>query len=250
VAAAGIHERKGASVKKGVLTILATAAVTAAFWPAAGNAGTFKGIVVAKQRGVMLVASPAGSLQAVRGTASLGSRLDGLRVVGRASHATIRGILVRRIGRTLVLSSNRHLIAIPNRLGRVLAATGAASPPTTTPGAVISTGVSIQNGRLEEVDEDDVGQVNANTIAVQATVKAVGAGTVTLDVQGQSLTVSLPGALTLPATLVGQTVTINLSLANDDDQNDDQGDDDGGDDRGGDHGGHGHGHGGDGGGDD
>ena len=66
---------------------------------------------------------------------------------------------------------------------------------------------------------------------MQATIKAVGAGTVTLDVQGQSLTVPLPAGLTLPASLVGQTVTINLSLANDDDQGDD--------DQGGDHGGDG-----------
>ncbi len=85
--------------------------------------------------------------------------------------------------------------------------------------------------------------MNASSIAVQATISAVGAGTVTLNVQGQTLTVPLPGGLTLPAALVGQTVTINLSLAPDDN---DQGDDDGG------HSGRGHdgdGHGGDGGGD-
>ena len=58
---------------------------------------------------------------------------------------------------------------------------------------------------------------------MQATIKAVAAGSVTLDVQGQSVTVSLPGGLTLPASVVGQTVTINLSLSN---GSDDQGDDD------------------------
>src|SRR6185437_15898806 len=99
------------------------------------------------------------------------------------------------------------------------------------PGTVVAADVSIANGEIEQEDEDDLGQVNASSIAVQATVAAVGAGTVTLNVQGRTLTVPLPGGLTLPASLVGQTVTINLSLAGDDAN--DQGDDDGG---GGDHG--------------
>jgi hypothetical protein len=228
---------------KGVLLLVALTAATAALWPAAGGAGNFKGIVVAKQRGALLVASPSGLVRAMTGGASIGSRvvLSGGHaiVVGRASKAVIRGIVVRRIGTTLFLSSNRHLLAIPNRVGRRLADSRPA--PTTAaaaPGAVVTTDVSIANGRLEEDDEDEVGQVDANSISVQATVKAVAAGLVTLDVQGQTLTVPLPAGLTLPASIVGQTVTISLSLARDDD--DDDGEHDG------DH----HGHGGGGGDDD
>jgi uncharacterized membrane protein YgcG len=87
---------------------------------------------------------------------------------------------------------------------------------------------------IDEQDEDDVGQVANNTITVQATIAAVAPGSVTLTVQGQTLTVPLPAGLTLPASLVGQTVTVQLSLGG----NDDQGDDDhGGDNGGGDHGG-------------
>jgi len=216
-------------MKKGLISILALAAATAAFWPAAGGASTFKGIVVARQHGALLVASPAGALRLVHARAAVGARIaltgHGAVVVGRATHATIRGIVVRRLGTTLILSSNRHLIAIPNRVGRRLADN--APPATTTtapaPGAVVSTDVSIANGQLEEDDEDEVGQVAAGSISVLATIKAVAAGSVTLDIQGQSLTVPLPGGLTLPASVVGQTVTINLSLADDD-----QGDDDGG----------------------
>jgi len=216
-------------MKKGLISILALAAATAAFWPAAGGASTFKGIVVARQHGALLVASPAGALRLVHARAVVGARIaltgHGAVVVGRATHATIRGIVVRRLGTTLILSSNRHLIAIPNRVGRRLADN--APPATTTtapaPGAVVSTDVSIANGQLEEDDEDEVGQVVSGSISVLATIKAVAAGSVTLDIQGQSLTVPLPGGLTLPASVVGQTVTINLSLADDD-----QGDDDGG----------------------
>lgn len=210
-------------MKKGFISVLALAAATAAFWPAAGGAATSKGIVVAKQHGALLVASPAGALRLVHAQAALGSRLSGAVVVPHASHATIRGIVVRRIGTTLILSSNHHLIAIPNRVGRRLSdhAPPAATTTTAPTGAVVTTDVSIQNGKIEEDDENEVGQVNSSTISVQATVKVVAAGSVTLDVQGQSVTVSLPAGLTLPASLVGQTVTINLSL--DDEQGDDHG---------------------------
>ena len=219
---------------KGFLVVIAVTAATAAFWPAAGSAGTFRGIVVAKQHGTLLVTSPTGLVRTVTGRAAIGARVVLIgrtaTVVGSARQALIRGIVVRRIGRTVILSSNRHLIAIPNRVGRVLA-DRAPAPATTTapaPGAVVTAQVTIENGVLEEDDENEVGQVGTSSIQVQATVKAVGPGTVTLDVQGQVFTVNLPAGLTLPASLVNQTVTLSLSL--NDDNDDDSGGDGGGDD--------------------
>src|SRR4051794_18073767 len=101
---------------KGFVLLVVIAGLVAAFWPAAGSAGTFRGIVVAKQRGTLFVASPAGVIRSVAGSAALGSRisLGGSHavVVGHARRAMIRGIVVRRIGTTLILSSNRHLVAI------------------------------------------------------------------------------------------------------------------------------------------
>jgi hypothetical protein len=203
---------------------VATAAV--ALWPAGAGAANFRGIVVGKQHGLLLVATPSGLVQAIRGSASIGSRMDGGRVVGHATKARIHGIVVKRIGSTLFLSSNKHLLAV--RTGRRLAAV---APTPVTPGTVVNTTVGVkENGELDEENEDDVGQVNGN-IQVQATITAVGNGTVTLTVNGQTLTVNLPAGLTLPASLVGQTVTVNVSLNNDDnnnDGNDDQGDDDNG----------------------
>ena len=102
----------------------------------------------------------------------------------------------------MFISSNRHLLALHS-----------SDPTPAPPGTVISAQVGIANGLLDEQDEDDVGQVANGTITVQATVTAVAAGSVTLTVEGQSLTVALPGGLTLPASLVGQTVTIQLSVA-------------------------------------
>ncbi|MDX6455151.1 MAG: hypothetical protein QOD48_1258 [Gaiellaceae bacterium] len=214
-----------------VLPVLALAAAGAAFWPAAGGAATFKGIVVAKQHGTLLVTSPSGAVHAVSGRAAVGSRVAvsgrTVTVVGRAHTALVRGIVVRRIGTTMFLSSNRHLLAIHN--ARRLAGT-ATSTTAPQPGAVVEAQVSVDNGDLVEQDEQEVGQANSSSIQVQATVSAVGVGTVTLNVQGQTLTVNLPGGLTLPASLVGQTVTISLSLDDNqgDNQNGDSSDDSGG----------------------
>jgi hypothetical protein len=216
---------------KGFLLLAAMAAVTAALWPAAGSAATFNGIVVANQRGTLLVASPTGLVRAASGHAAVGSRvvLSGghATVVGRATKARIRGIVVRRVGATLFISSNRHLLAL--HTARKLAdTTPTPTTPTTTtpaPGTIVSAQVGISNGQLDDEGETEVGQVSGNTLAVQATIAAVAPGSVTLTVQGQTLTVPLPAGLTLPASLVGQTVTIQLSLAGKDDN---QGDDNGG----------------------
>src|SRR5207248_7694709 len=138
-----------------------------ALGPAAGSAATFKGIVVAKQGGTLLVASPAGLVRAVSGSAAVGSRivLGGAHatVVGRATRARIRGVVVRRVGTTLFISSNRHLLALHTR--RVLAGTTPITTPA-APGTVVAAQVGIANGQLDEEDETEVGQVSANTIAV------------------------------------------------------------------------------------
>jgi hypothetical protein len=158
--------------------------------------------------------------------------MDGGRVVGHATRARIHGIVVKRIGTTLFLSSNKHLLAV--HTGRKLAALSP-TPGTSVapgPGSVVNTTVGVQqNGELDEQNEDEVGQVNGN-IQVQATITAIGTGTVTLSVNGQSLTVNLPAGLTLPQSMVNQTVTLNVSLNNGNnnqgDDNEDQGDDDNG----------------------
>jgi hypothetical protein len=218
---------KGFSLLAAVAAI-GIAMLGAALWPAAGSAATFNGIVVAKQRGTLLVASPAGLVRSARGNAAVGARvvLGGgqATVVGHATKARIRGIVVRRVGTTLFIASNRHLLALHK--ARVLA--GATPTTPAAPGTIVSAQVDISNGQLDEQDETDVGQVSGNTLAVQATIAAVAPGSVTLNVQGQTLTVPLPAGLTFPASLVGQTVTVNLSLAGDDNQGDD--DNGGGDD--------------------
>jgi hypothetical protein len=230
------------------LTLICAVAAVVGVWPAVSSAATTTstGVVVAKQRGALLVASPAGAVTAVAGSASIGSRVavsgGHATVVGRSRTAHLRGIVVRRVGKTMFIASNRHLLAVHDTTP------APASPTTTTPqpGAVVSSQVIIENGRLEDENDDVVGQANANELQVQAVVSAVGMGTVTLTVGTQTLTVSLPAGLTLPASIVGQTVTLTVSLGDDDNAGDD---DNGGGGGGGDSRGHGHG-GGDGGNDD
>lgn len=190
-----------------------------AFAPSNAGAATAHGVVVGKQHGLLLVASPTGLVQTVRASASIGSVVSGTRVVGRATRARLHGIVIKRIGSTMFLSSNHHLLAV--HTGRVLA--DHSQPTTPTAGAVVNTTVDVkQNGELDEQGEDEVGQVSGN-IQIQATVTAVGTGTVTLSVNGQTLTVNLPAGLTLPSSVVGQTVGLDVSLGNDDDQGDDDG---------------------------
>src|SRR5204863_8989899 len=86
------------------------------FWPAAGGAGTLSGVVVAREHGTVLVASAAGRVRAVRGSAAVGSRVTvgggHATVVGRATRTHLRGIVLRHVGRTMFISSNRHLLAL------------------------------------------------------------------------------------------------------------------------------------------
>ena len=194
-------------------------------WPAAASAAQPGGIVVGKLAGGVLVASPTGSVNLFHARAAMGSRVafEGGRlvVVGHARTARVRGIIVRRIGTTMFLSSNAHLLAI--HTGRRLASVGDNS--TGAVGDQVTTQVTVNGGELDEQSEDDQGPSGQSSLQITATVTAVGAGTVTLTVNGQTLNLPLPNGLTLPQSVVGQTVTLNISLGDDQGENDDNGGD-------------------------
>ena len=213
---------------KRVLLAIALAAVAVAVLPTAASASAgVRGVVVSRSHGSLLVATRSGSVVRMKGSAKVGSRVVGGRVVGRASHARIHGVVVATKGTTLFVASNRHLLAIHTG-GRHLAGSGA--PSGTAPGTVITSTVTVHaDGQLDQEDQSEDGQDNSSTIQIQATVAAVGTGTITLTVNGQNITVDLPAGLTLPQSLVGQTVTVEVSLSQDDNQGDDnsQGDEGG-----------------------
>jgi hypothetical protein len=199
-----------------VLFGVAVVAAAAALLPAAAGASAVRGVVVSRSHGTLLVATRSGRVVAMKGHAALGSRVVGQRVVGHARHARIHGVVVQNKGATTFVAANHHLVAIHER-SRHTAGIGTSGP---APGTVINATVTVNSdGQLNEDDQGEDGQDSSATIAVQATITAVGPGTVTLDVNGTSVTFDLPNGLTLPQSLVGQTVTIQLSLSQGDDDN-------------------------------
>jgi len=218
---------------------LLAAAAAALFAASPAAAAGFEGVVVARSGGVLAVATPAGVVHTIHGSARVGAlvRVSGahVAVLGTARRATVRGVVVRRVGSTQFLAAGRTLLAVHAR-SRAVAAVGNGGP---APGTVVQDTVSVSsNGTLTQQSSQTVGQ--AGNVSVQATVTSVGAGTVTITVNGQTLTLPLPAGLTLPASVVGSQVTLSLNLGggtatataeSDDDQGDDgddQGDDDGG----------------------
>ena len=196
---------------------------------APASASTFRGTVVARSAGSLAVASRSGVVRIVHvsSRARVGSlvRVSGahVAVVGRAHHALIRGVVVRRVGSTRFIAAGQALLAVRARRG--LAALGA--DPAPVPGTIVQESVEIDDqGELDEQSSQTLGQ--AASTQVTATVTSVGAGTITLSVNGQPLTLPLPAGLTLATNIVGSTVTLTLNLGGgtataepDDEQGDD-----------------------------
>jgi hypothetical protein len=232
------------------LLVLGAVAAAAAVFPTVALAGSFGGVVVGRGAGSVAVASKSGLVRTVhtRAHPRVGARVTvsgtRVRVVGMAHRARIHAVVVSRARRTTFLAASRSLLAVRASSSRRFASV-AQSP---APGAVVNTTVSIAQGQMTEQTTQVVGQTGK--VTVQAPVTAVGAGTITVTVNGQPLVINLPAGLQLPASLVGQSVTLTVTLVggnpvaqpgkDDDDDNeneDDEDDDDGSHD---DHGGHGH----------
>ena len=198
-----------------------TAAVVALAVAAPASASSFKGVVVANGHGTLAIAAPSGAVQMVRSSshARVGSivRVSGssVAVVGRAHHARIRGVVVRRAASTRFIAAGTSLLAVRARRGLAAVAgppiTSSTTPSASTPGTVVQDEVEIDDqGNLNEQSSTPVGQ--APTTQVTAVVASLGTGTITLTVNGQTLTLPLPAGLTLPASTIGTTVTLTLNL--------------------------------------
>ena len=215
------------------LALVAAVAAAAAF-PTTALAGTFSGVVVGKGGGTLAVAAKGGSVRTVpsRAHLRLGARVHvngtAVRSFGVASRAHVRGVVLRRVGRTTFLAAGRSLLALR-------------APSAPASGAIVDANVAIGGGVLTQRSLVVVGR--DERVTIQALVMAVGPGTITLAVNGRQLTLHLPAGIQLPASLVGQSVTLTVKVEDENeveiepnDDNDD-GDHHGGDD--GDHDGHG-----------
>ena len=202
-----------------------TIAAAAAFSGPA-SASHVTGVVVGSANGTLLVAGPSGTVRAVSGRLAVGTRvdLDGTRVtaVGRTHTARIHGVVLRKRGDVAFLAAASHVVVVHG--ARNLASAG----------TVVDTTVGIDaNGDLDDQGEQEDGE--ATQVPVQATVAGVSATTVSLTVNGQTLTIPLPAGLVLPSTLIGTTATLNVSFGGGLATADLQGDDDQGEDGGGGH---------------
>jgi len=228
--------------------LVATVVGAGLLFPATALAGTFGGVVVGKGVGNLAVVGKSGVVRTVHSRANLrlGARVRvrgmSVRSFGVASRARIRGVVVRRVARTTFLAAGGSLLPLR-----------ASSAPAA--GTVVNAVVAIAGGQLIQQSLQAVG--HDDRVTVQARVTAVGPGTLTVTINGQSLTLRLPAGIQLPASLVGQSVTLTVEVEaenevevenevenepaenEDNDRGDDHGGDD--DDHGGHHGGEGHG---------
>ena len=201
-------------MRKVVVFLVVVGAAVSASPALAARSASAHGVVVSKERGTLLVAGARGAVTAAHGSFAVGTRVTTrsgrLVAVGKATRAVIHGVVVRTRGRVTFVSAGQHLIAI--HTGRRLSSASDSSPGQPTPGTIVTTTVGINGPELDEQSEDDQG--TAQQAQIQAPVTAVGPGTVTVTVNGQSLTLTLPNGLTLPSSLVGQQVTLTLSFSN------------------------------------
>ena len=243
-------------MKKIVLPLIAAAAVA---FPAAAGAGSFSGIVVAKQvrRHALVVASHTGAVRVVH-THHLATRVgarvtvtarrlgDGtfsatkLSVRGRAHRARIHGVVVRRLRGRVLIAAGHSVLSI--RSGRLFSLQD--DHPGAQPGDEVDETVTIDNGNLDEDQVDEVG--HTQKLELEGSIVSVTAPTTTADgeivlqVGTSTIHVVVPAGTQLPSLAPGQNVELKVTLsgttftlAKADEEDDNQGDDNQGDDDGG-----------------
>ena len=239
--------------------VIAVVVAVGIAFPATAGAGTFKGIVVAKQlrRHALIVTSKAGVVRTVR-THHLSTRIgahvtvtarklrDGtfsarkIKVIGRAHKARLRGVVAKRVRGGYLLSAGHSILPIHTRQSFALNGDGAG--PNT--GDVVEVTVDTDDQELDEQDVDEVGHVQ--TLELEGKVVSVTPATATtpgaivLQVGNSTISIVVPPGTQLPTLQTGQSVELNVGLSgntftllnaqdeNDNDQGEDEDDDGGG----------------------
>jgi hypothetical protein len=194
--------------------------------PAQARAGSFSGVVVAKQkaRGTMLVAGAHGAGLTVRGRltrARVGDRVavtgvrlhDGtvhasrLRVLSHTRHTTLRGTVVRRMARGTLLASGHSVVLIHRRSRHLSSASDH--------GGLQSGDVVRFRIRFDDDDAFEDGQAvqvgQASTAEIEGTIVSLSPFVVSLE--GLPLTITVPSGTTLPADLApGQQIELTVQV--------------------------------------
>jgi hypothetical protein len=209
-----------------VRCLVAFAAVLAVAIPAQARAGTFAGIVVAKQpqRGTLLLVRPDGMGLTVRGglarvvvgdrvtvsgTTLRGAtlRLTALHVVGHMRSAHMRATVVRHLAAGTLVASARSVILIRGS-GRRLSS--ALDRGDLRSGEVADFRIRFEDDEIvEEAPPVQVGQ--ASVVRLEGAIVSVSPFVVSLE--GLPLTITVPAGMTLPAGLAaGQRIELTVQV--------------------------------------
>lgn len=200
------------------VSILAAVAVVAAVAiPAQAHAARgLAGVVVAKQRGTLVVTGARGAGTTVRVAAARARVGDRVAIRGRQlrdgtlqasavtvrSHtrnAIVRGVVMRHVRRTAFLAVGRSVIALHHA-------------PTTTPtGTIVSATVRIDDhGDLDEIDTHAAAQ-GAN---VEIEGRIVSLSPFVVSLEGLPITITVPASMTLPPGLAaGDEIELTVQVA-------------------------------------
>jgi hypothetical protein len=238
---------------KRIALLLCFGAAVATLYPAAAGAARFSGVVVAKQthRHALVIASRSGAVRTVRTAKRIrvGSRVvvnarvlhDGtfaatrIGVRGRALHARIHAVVVRRVRGGKLVSAGHSVFRI--RTGITTASLS--DHHGDQPGDEVDETVTIApNGELDEDNEQEVG--HADLVELEGSFVSFAGGILTIKTEdGPTIGVVVPAGFTLPTFTVGESLELKVSVSGTTftlvkvDSEDDQGDDDQGDDDGG-----------------
>jgi hypothetical protein len=195
------------------------AAVVAVALPAQAKAASFSGTVVAKQHGTMLLVGSRGAGRTVHmapARVRLGDRVavqgSSVRVLGHASHAMVRGVVVRQLRSRLLVADGGSMLAI--RFAHARSTASVNDHGGLQPGDVMQVGVAIQNNELDE-EGTPVQLGQATTAQIEGQIVSV--SPLVVSVEGLPITITVPAGTTLPTTLApGDRIelTVQIGAAN------------------------------------
>jgi hypothetical protein len=206
--------------------LVAFAAVLAVAIPAQARAGTFAGVVVAKQpqRGTMLLVRPGGlgltvhgglarvvvgDRVTVRGTTLRGAtlRLTALRVFGHVRRAQLRGTVVRHLAAGTLVASARSMILIRSSARKL---SSVFDHGDLRSGEVADFRIRFEDDEIvEEAPPVQVGQ--ASFVRLEGAIVSV--SPLVVSAEGLPLTITIPAGITLPAGLAaGQRIELTVQV--------------------------------------
>ncbi|MDQ2982463.1 MAG: hypothetical protein M3R70_00855 [Actinomycetota bacterium] len=214
--------------------LLLVAALSVLVVPATANAVTWKGTVIAKdtKRKALVTSISSGAVRTVRAPKAFrnarvgrmvsvsGARLpDGtyaagkVRPAGRAKQVRFRGVIVKRIGKRILVSAGKSVFSVRLRGKFRASSTGGGG---LEPGDEIVCRAKVRNGGLETKDEDvsEVGQVDK--LDLEGIYLSTEGSVLSLAVVHRGLVkVNIPDGLDVPELAPGDEIALVVTVGED-----------------------------------